>query len=256
MLVFDRWILELQSCFHVRCDTGDYNEGLEKAAAIYILCRLLGHPCNALPTQSQEADDGTSESLSQPTVSSWNPGVQFPDDNDYMEGWDGQITKVGHRAPESVGRCVICLSRFATPVQTACGHVFCLACVKHHIASSNAAAAGTSNAGPTGGARAATVSAASRGNAYAPGARCPICRMPCAMSDLRPADFTEEDQQDNCANANPQNATKVDAKASGQHVEVAPLSSHHVCESEVDDGWAEAEAAWAAAEADADSSAQ
>ena len=228
------------SCIHMQ-HCGDYNEGLEKAAAIYILCRLLGHPCNSLLTQQD--DDDVSESASQPiAASSWIPGVEFADDDsidDYMEGWDGRITKVGQRAPESAGRCVICLSRFATPVQTVCGHVFCLSCVKHHIASSNAAAASIG-----GGATAScstAIPAASRGNAYAPGARCPVCRMPCAMSELRPAEFSE------------------DKHGSEDRTSPMPLVAGEARDSQgataVDDEWAAAEAAWAAAEADADSNA-
>lgn len=205
-----------------------------------------------MPTRP-DADD-ISESVSQPVnANSWTPGVEFADDDadDYMEGWDGRITQVGRRAPESVGRCVICLCRFATPVQTACGHVFCLGCVKHHITSSNTAAAGIAT-GNGASATATGTTAASRGSAYAPGARCPVCRMPCAMSELRPAVFSEEDEQSNFVDDSAEKKDTTDVRAVNHS---HGLGSHEMAAA-VDDEWADAEAAWAAAEADADSNAQ
>lgn len=140
------------SCIHLQ-NCGDYNEGLEKAAAIYILCRLLGRPCNALPSQTAEEPAA---------AATWTPGVKFGDAGEDPEEWEDEHGNQEDEslAPESAGRCVICLSRFATPVKTACGHVFCLGCLKQHIASSNAAASARASAG---------AAAASRGNAYAPG---------------------------------------------------------------------------------------
>ena len=257
--------------------TGDYNEGLEKAAAIYILCRLLGQPCNALPTQEDD-DDDAGDGTEQPAAVAthgWTPGVQFADDDDdddaaYREGWDGRVRKVGERAPESAGRCVICLSRFATPVRTLCGHVFCLGCMKHHISSSNAAAGSAAR----GGAAAAAVPAALRGSAYAPGARCPVCRMPCAMSDLRPAEFEDGEQAKEAAEEEEEDqfgdggSDKTAAQTGGGAVATqsaagtasaasAPAGGWMQTEEggggdEDDDDWAAAEAAWAAAEAEAD----
>ena len=219
------------SCIHLP-NCGDYNEGLEKAAAIYILCRLLGQPCNALPTAA--ATNAPSGGGSAPAA--WDAGVELPHDGELDD-----------RAPPSAGRCVICLSRFSTPVATACGHVFCFGCVKHHIQQSNAAAtataggadgtaAGAGAAAAAGGARAV----AEQSRAYAGGARCPVCRMPTAMSDLRPAEFEEDGTATGSGGSADPNADSI-AAAAGKEEE----------EEEVDE-WAQAEAAWAAAEAEAD----
>jgi hypothetical protein len=65
------------------------------------------------------------------------------------------------------------------------------------------------------------------------------------MSELRPAVFSEEDEKDSQEDTS---ALQPDAKMGEQSC----ASSLHVVASAMDDEWAEAEAAWAAAEADVD----
>jgi hypothetical protein len=233
-------LMGCSSCIHLQ-NCGDYNEGLDKAAAIYILCRLLGRPCNALPSQTAEEPAATA---------AWTPGVYFGDDGEdpeLTEEWDDEDETSSLLAPDSAGRCVICLSRFETPVTTACGHMFCLGCLKQHISSSNTAA--TARSGPA-------ASAASRGNAYAPGARCPICRMPCAMSELRPAEFDgAEKEPGTCeANSEPELGQGAGGQEPARKVAETASAGGFMADGDVENEWAAAEAAWAAAEAEADAS--
>ena len=81
---------------------------------------------------------------------------------------------------------------------------------------------------------------AEQSRAYAGGARCPVCRMPTAMSDLRPAEFEEDGTASGCVGSADPSADS-NAAAAGKEEE-----------EEEDDEWAQAEAAWAAAEAEAD----
>jgi hypothetical protein len=138
-------------CVHMP-GCGDYNEGLEKPAAIYILARLLGRPCNALPwggPLGAAAEGGE-----------WACGVGLAVEGAVGAAAEEAAAAAGGapREPSSAGRCVICLDSFQRPTQTRCGHRFCLACIQTLL-----------------GAAARTAGVA---------ARCPVCRMPCDAADF------------------------------------------------------------------------
>ena len=94
-------------------------------------------------------------------------------------------------------------------------------------------------------------------------ARCPICRMPCAMSELRPAEFDGEEEA-----AEVKSDPEGGGSAAGEELgkKKAAVSAGGWMADGEDDGedggeagsssevdeWAAAEAAWAAAEAEAD----
>jgi hypothetical protein len=94
---------------------GDYNEGLEKPAAIYLLCRLLGRPCNALPPGGAAAAAASAVS--------WDAGVGPP----APQPVSARVLD-GDTRTRSEARCAICIDRIVEPTTTACGHTFCRKC--------------------------------------------------------------------------------------------------------------------------------
>ena len=159
---------------------GDYNEGLTKPAATYLLCRLLGLPCNALPPPpaSLAGAAGTAETAlgdaaaqSRPASTRWDAGVVLhsSESESEAEELDGDVNErprrvkverrtAGERALQpaegggGLSRCVLCMQRYDKPVTTQCQHVFCVTCIRSHIANSaSASSASPAPAAMTGG---------------------------------------------------------------------------------------------------------